>query len=112
MQISFASNRIEKLCCDSKVMQKVLGKNCALKLQHRLAVLNEAINLAAFTPNLRPERCHELIGDRAGQLSMDLEQPYRLIFEPNHQLIIKKADGGLDWASVTAIKILEVVDTH
>jgi len=29
-----------------------------------------------------PGRCHELRGDRAGQLAVDLVHPYRLIFEP------------------------------
>jgi len=57
-------------------------------------------------------RCHELKGNRKGQLSIDLLHPRRLIFKPADDPIPKKPDGGLDWKGVRSIKILEVVDTH
>jgi proteic killer suppression protein len=57
-------------------------------------------------------RCHELKGERAGQLSADLDGPYRLIFKPAYNPAPQKADGGLDWEQVTAIVLVEVVDTH
>lgn len=59
-----------------------------------------------------PGRCHELKGDRAGQLSLDLDHPYRLIFEPANAPVPTKEDGGLDWTKVTAVIIIGVVDTH
>ncbi len=57
-------------------------------------------------------RCHELRGDRAGQLSLDLRGPYRLIITPAHDPPPTRDDGGLDWSQVTAVKIIEVADTH
>ena len=33
-----------------------------------------------WPPNSGPERCHELKGDLAGVFSIDLKQPYRLLF--------------------------------
>lgn len=57
-------------------------------------------------------RCHELTGDRAGQLSIDLDHPYRLVFRPDHVPPPQRPEGGLDWSQVTAILIIEVVDTH
>ena len=59
-----------------------------------------------------PGRCHELTGDRKGTLSIDLDGPYRLIFEPAENPPPVKTDGGLAWELVTAIRILEVEDTH
>ena len=59
-----------------------------------------------------PGRCHELKGNRADQLSLDLDGPYRLIFEPAHDPIPRRPDKGLDWTRVTAVRILEVVDYH
>jgi proteic killer suppression protein len=53
-----------------------------------------------------------LSGDRGGQLSVDLEHPYRLLFIPANDPIPVKQDGGLDWAKVTEIEIVEIVDTH
>ena len=57
-------------------------------------------------------RCHELKGNHAGDLSVDLEHPYRLIFRPANKPIPQKANGGLDWAGVTAVEIIGVEDTH
>ena len=62
--------------------------------------------------NLPQARCHELTGNREGQLSVDLKYPYRLIFEPADKPVPSKVDGGLDWGKVTTIRILEVEDTH
>jgi len=53
-----------------------------------------------------------LTGDLKGTLSLDLDGPYRLLFEPMEEPLPLKADGGLDWHGVTAIRILEVEDTH
>lgn len=62
--------------------------------------------------SLPQARCHELRGDRDGQLSLDLDHPYRLIIQPANDPIPLKPDGGLDWAQVTAVLIVEVADTH
>lgn len=59
-----------------------------------------------------PGRCHELKGDLAETLSLDLEQPYRLLFVPAHDSLPRKADGGLDWTQITAVEIVGVEDTH
>lgn len=59
-----------------------------------------------------PGRCHELIGDRKGEISIDLDGPYRLIFEPADNPPPTNEDGGLDWKRVTAVVILAVEDTH
>jgi proteic killer suppression protein len=61
---------------------------------------------------LLPGRCHELKGERKGQLSLDLDGPYRLLFVAAHNPAPTKPDGGLDWTQVAAIIVLGVVDTH
>lgn len=43
---------------------------------------------------------------------MDLDGPYRLIFEPADDPVPTKDDGGLDWSRVTTIRALGVEDTH
>ncbi len=51
-------------------------------------------------------------GNRKGQLSLDLKHPYRLLFEPAVDPVPLKPDGGLDWGQVTAVRIVEIKDTH
>jgi proteic killer suppression protein len=59
-----------------------------------------------------PGRCHELKGNRAQQLSIDLDGPYRLILYPAHNPIPQKPDAGMDWNKVTAVVVKEVTNTH
>jgi plasmid maintenance system killer protein len=113
MEIRFANSKLEKECNDMRLLQRRHGKRRADLLAKRLAVLAAATSLADLGPPYRgPMRCHELTGDRAGQLSIDLDHPYRLLFRPDHDPPPQRAEGGLDWTRVTRILILGVADTH
>jgi len=81
------------------------------KLQQRLMELKAAPCLDDIS-KVPPPRCHPLSGDRDGQLSVDLEHPYRLLFIPANDPIPVTQDGGLDWTKVTEIEIVEITDTH
>lgn len=112
MNISFKSKKLEKTFNEGAQLRKRYGADQAKKIGLRMSALRAAERLGDFMAYSKPERCHELSGDRAGQLSMDLIHPYRLIFIPNHDPIPKKDDGGLDWSRVTAVKIIDVENTH
>ncbi len=87
------------------------GKPLAERLQQRLAELRAADTLEDIR-RLPPARCHELSQNRQGQLAVDLVQPKRLIFEPDHNPMPRKPDGGLDWPHVTRIRVIEIIDYH
>lgn len=91
-------------------MTRAFGEQRSKVLGRRLDQLRAAPHLGDFRQ--LPGRCHELKGARKGQLSIDLDGPYRLIFEHAHNPAPTRADGGLDWDGVTAIRILGVEDTH
>jgi len=113
LDISFKSTRLGKELNEGKRLEKVHGSIRAKKIRIRLSELRAALTLYAFwPPKSGPSRCHELTGERKGQLSVDLDHPYRLIFVPNHNPIPLKPDGGLDWKQVTAIMITGIEDTH
>lgn len=59
-----------------------------------------------------PGRLHLLGADRAGQYALDLRGAWRLVFEPNHEPLTDQETRGLDEASVTAVRIIEVADYH
>ncbi|MEO0013676.1 MAG: hypothetical protein RLZZ535_2065 [Cyanobacteriota bacterium] len=110
MDIVFKNQKFKKECNNQRLLQKQHGQIRAKRIRQRLDDLRAADVLEDMR-NL-PGRCHELRGDRAGQLSLDLDHPYRLIFEPANEPIPIKPDGGIDWKKVTAIKIIGVDDTH
>jgi len=113
VEIIFKSKKLQKACNSDAELLRQYGKNCARKMRNRLDDLAAAATLQAFRPpNGLAGRCHELKGDRNGQLSLDLEHPLRLIFEPTGEGVQTKDDGGLDWNSVKAVQLIGVEDTH
>ena len=111
MDIYFKTRRLQKLCSKSSDAIKTLGAKRGKKLMQRMMELAAAETLADIS-RVPPARCHELTGNRSGQLSVDLEHPYRLLFIPANDLISKRKEGGLDWAAVTTIEIIDIADTH
>ncbi len=110
MDIFFSDEDDQRLCADPKLMKKKLGASSAKKLQRRLDDLDAVQNLEDMSH--LPGRCHELSGDRKGQLALDLDHPYRLIFQPEEQPPPTKPDGGLDRTKVEAIRILFVGEDY
>jgi proteic killer suppression protein len=110
LDITFDDSRFQKQCNTHRLLVRRQGQLRAKRIRQRLDDLRAATTLADMRH--LPGRCHELTGNRARQLSLDLDHPYRLIFEPAHNPIPRKDDGGLDWSKVTAIIIIGVEDTH
>lgn len=98
-----------RMCESEKELRKQCGTVRAKKIQTRLAALRAAETLADM--RYLPGRCHELKADRAGQLSLDLDHPYRLLFRPAEETD-PGPGGGLNWTIVTAVVVLSVTDTH
>jgi plasmid maintenance system killer protein len=70
--------------------QKQYGRDMMRKIMLRLSELRAAVSLADFWPPMSgPERCHELKGELAGTFSIDLKQPYRLLFVPIEENVPK-----------------------
>ena len=105
MEVRFADRRLRDLVASERDLVRRFGRDCARKIGQRLQQLRVAETLAEL--RLMAGRCHELTGDRAGCLALDLVQPLRLIFEP-----LDPADGPLDWDAVIAVVVLEIVDYH
>ncbi len=111
MEITFRSKKLQKLCCSAQEMQRALGSARAKKLQQRLLELAAAECLLHIS-HLPPPRRHEMTGGRSGQISVDLDHPYRLYFVPANDPVPRREDGGLDLSAVTQIEIIELADPH
>lgn len=110
MRIYFKTNKLKQQCSEERTMLKAFGKKMSLKLQQRLMELSAAETLADMS-HLPPTRCHQL--DNTGSVfSVDLEQPYRLLFVPEEEPTPRKKDGGIDLQKVAGIEIIAIEDTH
>jgi proteic killer suppression protein len=110
VEITFATTKLEPAFANDKARVREFGAERAKRLNVRLTQLHDAEHLEQL--RALPGRCHELHGDRHGQLAIDVTKNERLIFRPAVDPPPAKADGGLDWSAVDAITILEVEDYH
>ncbi len=111
MDIIFKTSKLEKICNDQKLLVRTHGSQMAKLMRRRLDDLRAATCLEEMR-HLKQTRCHELHGNKAGQLSVDLDHPYRLIFQAANNPVPQRVDGGLDWTKITTIMIIGVEDTH
>ena len=113
MDIYVSDNNLRKAIEDEAACKRRYGADMTKKLTLRLAALRAAESLADFwPPKSGPERCHELKGDRAGTFSVDLKQPYRLLFRAIEAAPQADRSDEQRWKSITSIDILAIEDTH
>jgi len=108
MDIDFKDKKTRELCEQQAIALRKLGAACARKLRSRLADLQAAERVT----DLVAGRPHQLQGVRAGQFALDLVGGRRLVFEPDHQPVPSRDDGGIDWLHVTRIRIIFIGDYH
>ncbi len=111
MLLSYKNSKLEKEFCDIKLLKRRWGEEQAKLIARRLEQLKAADNLEVLR-TLPQLRAHELKGNRAGQISLDVRHPYRLLIEPDQEEIPREQDGGLDWQKITQVRVLGVEDTH
>ena len=110
MKIHFASKKLEKLANDYKKCQKELGQIRGKLYNKRLNDLLNAVSLEDV--RYLPGHYHELTGNRKGQWACDLDQPYRLIFEPTDKPIPTDESGKFLWIKIIAVEIIEITNYH
>lgn len=110
MELRFQTGKLGKKYNDFALLRKAHGEQRAKLIRRR----HDAIRAAVALEDLRnvPRSLHELTGNRKAQLSLDLDEPYRLIFILDHNPVPKKADGGMDWSQITTVLIVGIEDTH
>lgn len=105
---------LRRAIADEALRRRRYGVDMARKLAMRLASLRAANSLADFwPPKSGPERCHELKGAGNGVFTVDLKQPYRLLFRPvETETPVDRTDEQKRWQSITSIDIFAIEDTH
>ncbi len=110
MELSFSNRKLEKQLTDPRELTRTFGQ-LAPKIKMRLKNLRDAESLDVMRM-IPAARCHELSGDRKGELAVDVSGNFRLLFVPDHNPLPRKPDGGLDWEAVTRICIISIEDYH
>lgn len=113
MDIEVDDRRLKAALEDDSVCRRHFGKAMAKYIRLRVDALAAATTLHDFwPPKSKPERVHELAGNLAGTFSVDVKQPYRLLFRPLNEPPERPADMQEHWKLIRSIKILRIEDTH
>ena len=111
MDVSFRTSKFRKYTQTIAGAQREWGERRGKLIRRRLDELAAATTLEMMR-GLPGARCHELTGNLKGKLAVDLDHPYRLLFEPCQDPIPRKEDGGLDWTKITAIIVTDILNYH
>jgi plasmid maintenance system killer protein len=112
VEIFFKSSSLAKSCGEWEKAVRKYGRGDAALIAQRLEEMRASANLAVLM-KVPGARCHQLSGDRKNYFAVNLNHPYRMIFEPANNPLPRKKDGGIDLEEVTAVTILRVkVDYH
>jgi len=101
MEIEYKSNSLRKKCEQADRYYGLQAK----KLTQRLGQLYAAQDLTDIQ-KIGSARLHQLEGDLEGCFAVDINHPFRIVFEPVGDFDIP------DYSTIKAIKILEIVDYH
>src|SRR5262249_55514406 len=106
MKVWFRNKKLKREIEDDAERIKRYGAVMAKKIKLRMDALKAANSLADFLPSSSgPERCHELTGNLAGTFSMDVKQPYRLLFWPvNIPDDIDTVDEKKRWQAIKEVE--------
>jgi plasmid maintenance system killer protein len=110
VDVDFEARKLADLCNSEKALIATFGKNVAKKVGRRLQDLLSQERLEDMRH--LPGNCHELKGNRAGQLALEVSGSHRLVFRPSDDPRPTKPDGGLDWKQVEGVTILAIEDYH
>jgi toxin HigB-1 len=111
MDVCYSTRKVEKVFNSRSELRRKYGSRMAREIEDKITFLEAAPNLWAV-PATPPYRRHALDADMKGKFAVDLIQPFRLIFKPNHNPLPRGVDGALDLRRVTAITILDAKDYH
>ena len=128
MQVRIPDRKLKRELENDAECRRRYGVAMAKKIKLRMDALGAAESLAVFWPPFSgPERCHELQGQLVGTFSMDVKQPYRLLFREDELGKESGLDGGKQaeqgsstkekderqrWLGIRSIEIKGIEDTH
>lgn len=110
MIITFADKTLKKYANDDRLAIRKLGALRARIFKTRLDDIEAASSyaeLATLAGNF-----HELRNTRKGQWACDLDQPYRLVFEPVEKPIPTDPHGKYILIEIKSVELIEITNYH
>ena len=110
MDVTYKNKKLQKYAEDEKYSVQKLGPRRSELYLQRIGDLISAETLEDV--RYLPGNYHELKHNRKGQWACDLDQPYRLIFEPHENPIPTNPAGQYIWLEIKGVELLEIENYH
>jgi plasmid maintenance system killer protein len=104
LELAFHSKELRTICESESEATTTFGVALAEVLKHRLA----DIRAASSVRDLLVGRPSVVEGTEDREMSVDLNEGYRLVFGANHTQNPVKKSNKVDWTRVSRIKILRI----
>ena len=107
MQFEYQDEKVKKILCDGKILQRKVGLEIGKKVRQRMNQLEAANDFNEYLTKLRFGNPHPLEGD--------LDKCFGISITGNYRLVVEPLETDLDIESLKKCKILNikgVLDYH
>ena len=107
MQLVYLDEKVQKILCDVKVLQRKVGLEFGRKIKLRMDQLKSTDNFNMYLTSVRLGNPHPLIGD--------LDKCYGISITGNYRIVVEPLETSLDMESLKNCKVLNikgVLDYH
>ena len=82
MQFEYKDEKVRKILCDTKILQKKVGLEIGKKIKQRMNQLQAANNFNEYLTKIKFGNPHALTGNLSGYFGISITSNYRIIVEP------------------------------
>ena len=107
MQFEYHDEKVEKILCNAKTLQKKVGNEIAKKIKQRLNQIEAADNFNQYVTKIGFGKPHPLIGN--------LDKCYGISITANYRIVVEPLETELDMESLKNCKVINikgVLDYH
>lgn len=107
MQLEYHDEKVQKILCDAKILQKKVGLEIGRKIKQRINQLEAVDNFNEYLTKVGLGKPHHLEGD--------LDKCYGISITANYRIVVEPLETKLDLESLKNCKVLNikgVLDYH
>lgn len=100
MQFEYQDEKVRKILCDAKVLQRKVGLEIGKKVKQRVNQLKAAENFNQYLTKIGFGKPHPLVGD--------LDKCYGIYITANYRMVVEPLETELDMESLKNCKLLNI----
>ena len=100
MQFEYQDEKVRKIICDAKALQRKVGLEIGRKVKQRMNQLESAENFNQYLTKIGFGKPHPLVGD--------LDKCYGIYITANFRMVVEPLETEMDMESLKNCKLLNI----